>query len=236
MESPIITIKVIISFFCSYMLLSHLHLTTLNPTAFALEDCQFPAVFNFGDSNSDTGGLASSLIAPTPPYGETFFGMPAGRFSDGRLTIDFLAKSVGHPFLSAYLDSLGTNFSSGANFATAASTIRLPNSVIPSGGFSPFFLDIQYMQFMQFKSRSRLIRQRESWLLYVHNCMKHYWEHAKRLQKKEHGPSRVLEKLTKLFPTLIEDMYAGLAQALYADKVRHPRFMSREIVRGVIAA
>nr|XP_028949643.1 esterase-like isoform X1 [Malus domestica] len=160
MESPIITIKVIISFFCLYMLLSHLHLTTLNPTAFALEDCQFPTVFNFGDSNSDTGGLASSLIAPTPPYGETFFGMPAGRFADGRLTIDFLAKSVGHPFLSAYLDSLGTNFSSGANFATAASTIRLPNSVIPSGGFSPFFLDIQYMQFMQFKSRSRLIRQR----------------------------------------------------------------------------
>ncbi|KAM1074471.1 hypothetical protein EV1_019194 [Malus domestica] len=76
----------------------------------------------------------------------------------------------------------------------------------------------------------------ESWLLYVHNCMKHYWEHAKRLQKKEHGPSRVLEKLTKLFPTLIEDMYAGLAPALYADKVRHPRFMSREIVGGVIAA
>nr|XP_028949311.1 uncharacterized protein LOC114821395 [Malus domestica] len=72
----------------------------------------------------------------------------------------------------------------------------------------------------------------ESWLLYVHNCMKHYWEHAKRLQKKEHGTSRVLEKLTKLFPTLIEDMYAGLAQALYADKVRHPRFMSREIVKG----
>lgn len=55
-------------------------------------------------------------------------------------------------------------------------------------------------------------------------------------EQKEHGPSRVLEKLTKLFPTLIEDMYAGLAQALYADKVRHPRFMSREIVGGVIAA
>lgn len=95
MESPIITIKVIISFFCSYMLLSHLHLTTLNPTAFALEDCQFPAVFNLGDSNSDTGGLAaSSLVASTPPYGETFFGMPEGRFSDGRLIIDFLGMCI----------------------------------------------------------------------------------------------------------------------------------------------
>ncbi|XP_018504424.2 alpha-L-fucosidase 3-like [Pyrus x bretschneideri] len=165
MESPIITIKVIISFFCSYMLLSHLHLTTLKPTAFALEDCQFPAVFNLGDSNSDTGGLAaSSLVAPTPPYGETFFGMPEGRFSDGRLIIDFLANSVGHPFLSAYLDSLGTNFSYDANFATAAFTIRLPNSVIRSGGFSPFFIDIQYMQLMRLKFRSRLIRQKDKLL------------------------------------------------------------------------
>ncbi|ONI34764.1 hypothetical protein PRUPE_1G497400 [Prunus persica] len=86
--------------------------------------------------------------------------MPAGRFSDGRLIIDFLAKSLGHPFLSAYLDSLGSNFSYGANFATAASTIRLPDQIFPAGGFSPFYLNIQYVQFMQLKSRSQLIRHR----------------------------------------------------------------------------
>ncbi|PQM37513.1 esterase-like [Prunus yedoensis var. nudiflora] len=157
MESPRIPIKAIVSLFCSYMLLSHI--TTLSP-ALALEDCEFPAIFNFGDSNSDTGGLAASLSPPPPPYGETYFHMPVGRFSDGRLIIDFLAKSLGHPFLSAYLDSLGTNFSYGANFATAASTIRLPEHIFPAGGFSPFYLNIQYMQFMQLKFRSQLIRHR----------------------------------------------------------------------------
>ncbi|XP_021806580.1 esterase-like [Prunus avium] len=148
----------IISLFCSCMLLSH-DITTLS-LALALEDCEFPAIFNFGDSNSDTGGLSSSLYQAPPPYGETYFHKPAGRFSDGRLIIDFLAKSLGHPYLSAYLDSLGTNFSCGANFATAASTIRLPDPIIPAGGFSPFYLNIQYMQFMQLKSRSQHIRHR----------------------------------------------------------------------------
>ncbi|PRQ26545.1 putative alpha-L-fucosidase [Rosa chinensis] len=153
--------KVIISLFCSYMLILHITCSAVIP-ALALKDCEFPAIFNFGDSNSDTGGFAASSLpsTPTPPYGETYFHMPAGRFSDGRLIIDFLAKSLGHPYLSAYLDSLGTNFSYGANFATAASTIRLPDFILPAGGFSPFYLDIQYLQFLQLKSRSQLIRRR----------------------------------------------------------------------------
>jgi hypothetical protein len=37
------------------------------------------------------------------------------------------AQSFGHPFLSAYVDSLGANYSNGANFATASSTIRIPS-------------------------------------------------------------------------------------------------------------
>lgn len=59
--------------------------------AYASEECDFPAIFNFGDSNSDTGGLASAFPAfLPPPYGETYFHEPAGRFSDGRLIIDFI--------------------------------------------------------------------------------------------------------------------------------------------------
>ncbi|KAK7301375.1 hypothetical protein RJT34_12238 [Clitoria ternatea] len=140
------------------VLLSFVSIVLLNPV-FANKKCDFPAIFNFGDSNSDTGGLAASLIAPTPPYGETYFHRPAGRFSDGRLIIDFIAQSFGLPYLSAYLDSLGTNFSHGANFATSSSTIRLPPDVIPQGGFSPFFLDIQYTQFKNFKPRTQFIRR-----------------------------------------------------------------------------
>ncbi|XP_050251222.1 esterase-like isoform X5 [Quercus robur] len=158
MESPtILKFTISLPFFCMLLLFA----STMNPV-FGLKRCNFPAIFNFGDSNSDTGGLSASLITITPPYGETYFHKPAGRASDGRLMIDFMAKSLGLPYLSAYLDSLGTNFSHGANFTTSASTIRLPTNIIPAvGGFSPFYLDIQYsQQFVQFKYRSQMIRKK----------------------------------------------------------------------------
>lgn len=58
--------------------------------------CDFPAIFNFGASNADTGGLAASFFvaAPKSPNGETYFHRPAGRFSDGRLIIDFLGNII----------------------------------------------------------------------------------------------------------------------------------------------
>ena len=58
----------------------------------ASTDFRFPSVFNFGDSNSDTGGrVAAGFESILPPYGSTFFGGPAGRFCDGRLILDFLS-------------------------------------------------------------------------------------------------------------------------------------------------
>lgn len=53
-------------------------------------DCRFPAVFNFGDSNSDTGGLSAVFGQAPPPHGETFFRTPSGRYCDGRLVVDFI--------------------------------------------------------------------------------------------------------------------------------------------------
>lgn len=52
--------------------------------------CEFPAIFNFGDSNSDTGGLSAAFGQAPFPNGQTFFHHPAGRYSDGRLIIDFI--------------------------------------------------------------------------------------------------------------------------------------------------
>ncbi|GKD11419.1 hypothetical protein Tco_1191104, partial [Tanacetum coccineum] len=49
-----------------------------------------PHIFNFGDSNSDTGGLVALGYSVGSPYGRTFFRRPAGRLCDGRLVIDFL--------------------------------------------------------------------------------------------------------------------------------------------------
>lgn len=58
--------------------------------ALALTNCSFPAIFNFGDSNTDTGADSAAFSLITPPNGETFFHKPVGRPSDGRLTIDFI--------------------------------------------------------------------------------------------------------------------------------------------------
>lgn len=60
------------------------------------------------------------------------------------------AEKVKLPYLSPYLDSVGTNFRNGANFATGGSSIR-------PGGFSPFHLGIQISQFIQFKSRTSAV-------------------------------------------------------------------------------
>ncbi|GMI70298.1 hypothetical protein like AT3G26430 [Hibiscus trionum] len=145
----------ILSFFASLLYGS----TIFNP-AFPPKDCHFPAIYNFGASNSDTGGLAAAFVQPKPPNGETFFGKPAGRICDGRLIVDFTAKSLELPYLSSYLNSLGTNFSHGANFATSSSTIGIPVAdIIPRGPASPFSLEIQVLQFAQFKNRSQIIRE-----------------------------------------------------------------------------
>lgn len=58
-------------------------------------DFNYPAIFNFGDSNSDTGGLiAGKGLQLNPPNGVTYFHKPSGRFCDGRLIIDFLSNIV----------------------------------------------------------------------------------------------------------------------------------------------
>ncbi|KAJ6876868.1 GDSL esterase/lipase [Populus alba x Populus x berolinensis] len=112
---------------------------------------KFPAVFNFGDSNSDTGNLVGAGIESIgPPYGEIHFKIPSGRYCDGRLIIDFLMDAMELPFLNAYLDSVGVpNFRKGCNFAAAGSSI-LPATAT---SVSPFSFGVQVNQFLRFKAR-----------------------------------------------------------------------------------
>ncbi|KAM6589399.1 hypothetical protein CsatA_012004 [Cannabis sativa] len=123
--------------------------------------CKFPAIFNFGDSNSDTGGLSAVYGQVPLPHGETFFHRPAGRYCDGRLVIDFIAESFGLPYLSAYLDSIGSNFSHGVNFATAGSTVRPQNTTFRQTGYSPISLDVQYNEYYDFHTRSQTFRAKD---------------------------------------------------------------------------
>jgi hypothetical protein len=57
----------------------------------------YARVFSFGDSLADTGNRR--FVYPNDsdpvlrlPYGETFFDRATGRFSDGRIVLDFLGR------------------------------------------------------------------------------------------------------------------------------------------------
>ncbi|KAK1279519.1 GDSL esterase/lipase LIP-4 [Acorus gramineus] len=105
-----------------------------------------PIIFNFGDSNSDTGGASAGLGSQFGPFeGRIFPTGYTGRLCDGRLIIDFLCESVNSSYLSPYLESLGPNFTNGANFAIAgAGTLSRERA---------FSLHIQVQQFLHFKNR-----------------------------------------------------------------------------------
>lgn len=119
-------------------------------------DFNYPAVFNFGDSNSDTGNLVAGMVERLdPPHGQTYFQKPSGRFCDGRLIIDFLMDAMDIPFLNAYLESIAAPiFRKGCNFAAAGST-TLPAT---ASSVSPFSFGIQVAQFLRFKAKVQEIQ------------------------------------------------------------------------------
>ncbi|TVU32276.1 hypothetical protein EJB05_24000, partial [Eragrostis curvula] len=96
-------------------------------SALAASAQKYNAIFNFGDSITDTGNLCTngkpSMITFTqPPYGQTYFGNPTCRCSDGRVIVDFLSDKFGLPFLQPSKASNGTDFKQGANMAITGAT------------------------------------------------------------------------------------------------------------------
>lgn len=63
------------------------------------------------------------------------------------------AEALGLPFISPYLQSIGSDYTHGANYATLASTVLLPNTSLFVTGISPFSLAIQLNQMKQFKTQ-----------------------------------------------------------------------------------
>ncbi|CAO2814217.1 unnamed protein product [Amaranthus hypochondriacus] len=89
-------------------------------------DGKVPAVIVFGDSTVDTGNnnwIDTSLKSNFEPYGRDFEGgRPTGRFSNGRVPVDFFSEYYGLPkYVPPYLDpSYGIqDFVTGVNFASA---------------------------------------------------------------------------------------------------------------------
>ncbi|XP_051125543.1 GDSL esterase/lipase At1g28570-like [Andrographis paniculata] len=96
----------------------------------------FDSIVSFGGSLSDTGNdLAPELLlghcfSTNLPYGRTYFHRPTGRFSDGRLVIDFIAQSLGLPLLKPYFPESDKDsaqrrrsFSTGVNFAVSGASV-----------------------------------------------------------------------------------------------------------------
>lgn len=69
--------------------------------------CHFPAIYNFGDSNSDTGSVSAVLRRVPFPNGQNF-GKPSGRYSDGRLIIDFIGNMLVGSFIVALINPLNS--------------------------------------------------------------------------------------------------------------------------------
>ncbi|KAG6496074.1 GDSL esterase/lipase At1g28600-like [Zingiber officinale] len=113
---------------CFFILL--LGLLLLQVQGHARRHTCFSAIFSFGDSLQDTGNFAHAFFNTTvsrPPWGNTYFHRPTGRFSDGRLILDFIAERVGLPLVQPYL--AGGDFSKGANFAFAGATALSQNDL-----------------------------------------------------------------------------------------------------------
>jgi len=69
-----------------------------------------PALFVIGDSSVDSGTnnfLATFARADRPPYGRDFdTHQPTGRFSNGRIPVDFLGNQQNNSILLSLIDTL----------------------------------------------------------------------------------------------------------------------------------
>ncbi|XP_020535743.1 GDSL esterase/lipase At5g03610 isoform X2 [Jatropha curcas] len=92
-----------ISFHICYLLLCYLYSFTVDAVKEShrekyhhhLHQYGLVKLFVFGDSYADTGNWEKSAISWKQPYGITFPGRPAGRFSDGRVLTDYIASFLG---------------------------------------------------------------------------------------------------------------------------------------------
>ncbi|KAH7656464.1 GDSL lipase/esterase protein, partial [Dioscorea alata] len=86
------------------------------------------ALFIFGDSIVDAGTnnhikSVANFKADYHPYGQNgFFNGPTGRFSDGRVLVDFIAELANIPAIPPFLQP-SAKFINGANFASAGAGI-----------------------------------------------------------------------------------------------------------------
>ncbi|KAF8107859.1 hypothetical protein N665_0116s0064 [Sinapis alba] len=109
---------------------------------------RYKSIISFGDSSADTGNflsLSDDVKHPPQvaslPYGETFFHHPSGRYSDGRLIIDFIAEFLGLPYVPPYFGSKSVSFDQGINFAVYGAT-ALDRALLVEKGIKSEFTNV----------------------------------------------------------------------------------------------
>lgn len=96
---------------------SHHHRQNLHRQSYGFRPTK---LFVFGDSYADTGNIRKSIGGSwKEPYGITFPGKPAGRFSDGRVLTDYIAKFYGlkSPVPYRWMKYASNQLHYGMNFA-----------------------------------------------------------------------------------------------------------------------
>ncbi|KAJ8750707.1 hypothetical protein K2173_015888 [Erythroxylum novogranatense] len=110
------------------LILLHIFLLTI-PRVYGSEGVEkTSALFIFGDSTVDPGNNNYIDTAPEnranyKPYGQNgFFEAPTGRFSDGRIIVDFIAEHAKLPLIPPYLEP-SADFTNGVNFASGGAGV-----------------------------------------------------------------------------------------------------------------
>ncbi|KAK8445252.1 hypothetical protein SEVIR_9G293200v4 [Setaria viridis] len=139
-----------------------------HPPAVAPSGPKVPALFAFGDSIVDTGNnnyIRTITRSNFPPYGRDFPDhMATGRFSDGRISMDFLASALGlKEMLPPYLDKNLTmdELRTGVSFASAGS--GLDNATCLTA--AAMTVEQQLQLFMEYKTKVGSIPGRSLYLI-----------------------------------------------------------------------
>ncbi|PIA63291.1 hypothetical protein AQUCO_00200960v1 [Aquilegia coerulea] len=120
-----------------------------------------PALYVFGDSLSDSGNnnlLQTKAKVNYKPYGVDFPSGATGRFTNGKTMVDFIAQSLGLPFIPAYSGFSTTeknNTTSGVNYASGAAGI-LPETGTAMGEILCLDKQIDYFKETIRKHLSRI--------------------------------------------------------------------------------
>ncbi|GJT01863.1 GDSL esterase/lipase-like protein, partial [Tanacetum coccineum] len=108
-------------------------------TSYLPKNVYVPAILAFGDSLMDPGNnnfLNTFTKANFPPYGKDFLGGKAtGRFTNGKIIGDYLAKALGvKEYLPAYLDPLiqDNDLITGVSFASGGTGLDPLTSTLAS--------------------------------------------------------------------------------------------------------